>query len=59
MPDGSQTTPLYDSAIAPFVVDACRLCGGDGFVLRPVLDACPRCAVIAEAEWRETQRGRQ
>jgi hypothetical protein len=59
MADGSQTTPSHDSAIAPNGLDDCRICGGDGFVLSPTLDACPRCSVIAEAEWRMTARKQQ
>ena len=52
------TYHIPDSATAEIVANACRLCGGDGFVLHPTFDACPRCAVIAEADWRWMQRGK-
>jgi hypothetical protein len=50
------TYHICDSATAKIVANRCTMCGGDGFVLRPVLDACPRCAVIAEADWRMLRR---
>ena len=54
MADDSHSIASADSATSPIVVDDCRLCGGDGFVLP--LDGCPRCAAIAEADWRQMQR---
>ena len=57
MADDSHSTPFGDSATPEIVANDCRLCGGDGFVLgRAGVDACPRCAVIAEADWRWMQR---
>jgi hypothetical protein len=52
------TYHIPDSATAKIVPNRCTMCGGDGFVLRPTLDACPRCAVIAEADWRQGLRRR-
>jgi hypothetical protein len=51
MADKSHNTPFRDSATGAIVPNACRVCAGDGFVLFPSLDACPRCAAIAEADW--------
>lgn len=53
------SAPVWRRAAAPvFVAEECRVCHGDGFVFgRAGVDACPRCAVIAIANWVRMQRG--